>query len=196
MASACFAQTQPFWVNYPKQTAQQSSSSTSFHSRDTEMQGCQRAHPKPTSSMMNPSKGWSRRVRGLLCSHMEPISHCGRHPRCSRNILPRSTAHPLPRRGAPELNVTLRHRQGRRSSPFCCPFCHRAAGTPELLAASAVIILLSCHCHVTSRHSRLPSPVALLPSCLLCAAPCKVARKSLIGNFLLPFFPHPGKKNR
>lgn len=138
---------------------------------------------------MNPSKGWSRRGRGLLCSHMEPISHCGRHPRCSGNILPRSTAHPLPRRGETELNVTLQ--------PLLLPLLPQSSwNTPELLAASAVTILLSCHCHVIPRHGRLPSPVALVPSCLLCgAAPCKVAKKkSLISNFLLPFFPHPGKK--
>lgn len=92
VAGACFAQTQACWVNYLKQTAQHSFSSTSFHFRDTEMQGYQSAHPllpKPSGSMMNPSKGWSRRVSGLWCLHVWPISHYGSHPRCSRNILPR-----------------------------------------------------------------------------------------------------------
>lgn len=152
------------------------------------MQGYQRAHPKPTSSMMNPSKGWSRRGRGLLCSHMEPISHCGRHPRCSGNILPRSTAHPLPRRGETELNVTLQ--------PLLLPFLPQSSSnTPELLAASAATILLSCHCHVISRHGCLPSPVALVPSCLLCgAAPCKVAKKISDKQFFVAFLSPPWKK--
>lgn len=148
-ASACFAQTQPFWVNYPKQTAQQSSSRPSFHSRDTEMQKYQRTHPllpKPTGSMMNFSKDWSRQVHGLLFACVA-ISHYGRHPRRSRSILPSF----LPWRGAPKLNTTLQHREGRRSSPFCCPFCHRAAGTP--LSCWQLQQLQFCfHDSVTSHH--------------------------------------------
>lgn len=154
VASACFAQTQPFWVNYPKQTAQQSPSSTGFYSRDTETQGYQRAQPKPTGSMMNPSKGWSRRVRGLWCSHMEPISHYGNHPHRSRNILPRSTAHPLPRRGAAQ--------RGQEEQPFCCPFCHRAAGTPlSCWQLQQLQFLQFCfRVTVTSQPSPIPSGTA------------------------------------